>query len=75
MAMLAVAHDPRLKALNARLLLQIHDELLLEVPAGAAHEAGERVAALMAGVKPGGRQLEIPLLVDWGAGHSWDEAH
>ena len=75
MAMLAVAGDSRLRALNARLLLQIHDELLLEVPADAAREAGERVAALMSGVKPGGRQLAIPLLVDWGTGLSWDEAH
>ena len=75
MAMLAVAHDPVLKALNARLLLQIHDELLLEVPHDAASEAGQRVAALMSGVRPGGQTLEIPLLVDWGTGHSWDEAH
>ena len=40
LAMLAVARDERLRELDARLLLQVHDELLLEVPADAAEEAG-----------------------------------
>lgn len=75
MAMLAVEHDPELARLEARLLLQIHDELLLEVPKNAAEAAGQRLAALMSAVKPGGEALSVPLLVDWGMGHSWSEAH
>ena len=75
MAMLAVENDPELKRLEARLLLQIHDELLLEVPEANAKAAGKRLAALMSEVKPGGSQLSVPLAVDWGAGRSWDKAH
>lgn len=75
MAMLAVENDSGLKTLGARLLLQIHDELLLEAPEANAEAAGKRVAALMAGIKPGGGELDVPLLVDWGTGCSWDQAH
>jgi DNA polymerase-1 len=75
MAMLAVGNDPELKRLDARLLLQIHDELLLEAPEANAEQAGKRLVALMSEVKPGGEYLEAPLAVEWGAGRSWDEAH
>ena len=75
LAMLAVENDPELGRLEARLLLQIHDELLLEAPEANAPEAGKRLAALMAAVKPGGETLSVPLLVDWGTGHGWDKAH
>ena len=75
MAMLAVENDPELKALEARLLLQIHDELLLEAPEANAKAAGERLAALMSAVKPGDEALSVPLLADWGIGHGWDQAH
>ncbi|MBR5734279.1 MAG: DNA polymerase I, partial [Desulfovibrionaceae bacterium] len=75
LAMLAVARDARLSAMRARLLLQIHDELLLEVPEAEAAAAGARVAEIMSSVMPGGRKMDIPLLVEWGTGHSWGEAH
>ena len=75
LAMLAVAHDAELKSMEARLLLQVHDELLLEVPTEAAAAAGERVAALMSGVMPGGAALSVPLVVDWGQGPDWGSAH
>ena len=75
LAMLAVHGDERLRALDARLLLQVHDELLLEVPEAAAQEAGERVARLMADVRPGGIVLDVPLKADWGAAQNWGDAH
>ncbi|MFP5257740.1 MAG: DNA polymerase, partial [Acidobacteriota bacterium] len=71
MAMLAAAGDPELARGQARLVLQIHDELLLETPAETAQAAGERLAALMTGVY----RLAVPLEVDWGTGHTWGEAH
>ena len=43
--------------------------------AAAAQEAGERVAALMANVRPGGIVLDVPLKADWGAAENWGEAH
>ena len=74
-AMLDVATDPELTGLGARMLLQIHDELMLEVPESAAQAAGKRLAAIMAAVAPGGIPLSVPLAVDWGAGPNWNTAH
>ena len=71
MAMLAVAGDETLKGLGARLILQIHDELVLEVPEAAAREAGDRLAALMTGVVT----LSVPLVADVGVGRDWGLAH
>ena len=56
---------------NARLLLQVHDELLLEVPADEAEAIGKRVQAAMEGVA----SLRVPLKVDIGTGTTWDTAH
>lgn len=75
LAMLAVEQDPELRGLQARLLLQIHDELLLEAPESAAEAVGRRLAALMASVNPGREPLSVPLLVDWGIGPTWAKAH
>lgn len=75
LAMLAVAGDARLRDMGACLLLQVHDELLLEAPEENAGEVGARVAELMAQVQPGGAPLSIPLAVDWGVGDDWGAAH
>ncbi len=75
LAMIAVHEDTRLRKLGARLLLQVHDELLLEVPAEAAEEAGQQIAGLMATVRPGGVTLDVPLVADWGTGRDWGSAH
>jgi DNA polymerase-1 len=74
-AMIDVENDPGLNALEARLILQIHDELLLEAPAENAEAARVRLAAIMAGVKPGGTALDVELRVDSGCGQNWAEAH
>lgn len=75
LAMLDVHQDAALRDMGARLLLQVHDELLLEVPKARAAEAGERLAAIMCGIRPGGQTLAVPLLAEWGYGERWDEAH
>jgi DNA polymerase-1 len=71
LAMLKVEADQGLKDLGAMLILQVHDELLLEVPEPGAQASGERIAQLMTSVM----ELDVPLAVDWGAGRSWAEAH
>ncbi len=70
-AMLAV--DRRLAAEfpGQLLLLQVHDELLLEVEEDRAEEVGEMVKGEMIAAM----ELSVPLVVDVGFGHSWDEAH
>ncbi len=74
-AMLAVNGDAKLAELNAKLCLQVHDELVIEAPENTAEEAGKRVAELMEGVQLNQENLLVPLLVDWGIGPSWGEAH
>jgi DNA polymerase-1 len=63
----------RIKAENwpARLLLQVHDELLLEVDEGAIEEVAMGVKAEMEGAA----ELCVPILVDAGWGPNWTEAH
>jgi DNA polymerase-1 len=70
-AMLEVDKSPVLDALGASLILQIHDELLLEAPAAKARDVGEVVAGIMAAVY----SLSVPLAVDWGIGGDWSAAH
>ncbi|MBU1003928.1 MAG: DNA polymerase I [Proteobacteria bacterium] len=71
LAMLAADHDLPLKDLGARLILQVHDELLLECPAASAEQAAARLEEIMAGVY----ELAVPLAVDKGIGRTWAEAH
>lgn len=75
LAMLAVHKDKQLKEWDARLLLQIHDELILEVPEEHAEHAGKRVAEIMMNIAPLGKRLSVPLLVDYGVGKNWGQAH
>ena len=71
LAMLRVHADQRLAELDARLILQVHDELLLEAPEAAAGEAAQILRGLMQDVAT----LLVPLKVDLGIGRTWAEAH
>jgi DNA polymerase-1 len=55
----------------ARLIMQVHDELILEVRTEALENTRERVCALMSGAA----ELAVPLKVDSGSGANWDQAH
>jgi DNA polymerase-1 len=59
------------RGLGARMLLQVHDELLFEAPEAEVEETRALVKQVMESVA----HLEVPLVVDAGAGHNWDEAH
>ena len=74
-AMLAVFNDKELRRLKARLLLQIHDELIVEVPEDNAQAAAERLSALMVDTASWGIDLAVPLVADAGIGQNWGEAH
>jgi DNA polymerase-1 len=56
---------------SARMLMQVHDELVFEVDAAAIDAAGDEIRRLMQGAA----ELRVPLLVDIGVGDNWDEAH
>ncbi|QGU33957.1 DNA polymerase I [Thermochromatium tepidum] len=55
----------------ARLILQVHDELVLEVAETALEETREAVRAAMEGAA----ELAVPLVVEIGSGANWDDAH
>ncbi|HRO38144.1 DNA polymerase, partial [Thauera sp.] len=57
--------------LKSRLVLQVHDELVLEVPKAELDTLRAELPRLMGGVAA----LKVPLLVEVGAGDNWDEAH
>ena len=61
--------------LPARMLLQVHDELIFEVESGAAEELISVARRIMAGADEPVVKLAVPLVVDAGVGKSWAEAH
>jgi len=71
LAMLAVDNWLSDSGVPARMIMQVHDELVFEVDAGAVDEVCVRVNELMSGVG----LLDVPLIVDVGVGDNWDEAH
>ncbi|HEU0201438.1 MAG TPA: DNA polymerase I [Burkholderiaceae bacterium] len=71
LAMIAVAQWLRAEKLATRLVMQVHDELLFEVPEAELESVRKHVPALMAGVA----ELKVPLEVGLGVGANWDEAH
>ncbi|MBF6027876.1 DNA polymerase I [Pseudomonas sp. P115] len=57
--------------LDARVILQVHDELVLEVREDLVAEVSEKIREHMSAAA----QLDVPLLVEVGVGNNWDEAH
>ena len=71
MAMVAVQNWIEAEKLRARLIMQVHDELVLEVPAEEREIVAQRLPELMCGVA----QLNVPLVAEVGAGATWEQAH
>ncbi|MDB5979951.1 MAG: polI, partial [Pseudomonas sp.] len=57
--------------LDARVILQVHDELVLEVREELVDQVREEIRPYMSGAA----ELDVPLLVEVGVGNNWDEAH
>lgn len=70
-AMIRVSHALQSAGLQARMVMQVHDELVLEVP--ASEVAAVRV--ILQREMPAAGSLSVPLEVEIGVGQSWDEAH
>ncbi|MGE8407738.1 MAG: DNA polymerase I [Pseudomonas sp.] len=70
-AMVAVDNWLQSSGLDARVILQVHDELVLEVREDLVEQVREEIRPYMSGAA----QLDVPLLVDVGIGANWDEAH
>ncbi|WP_426143784.1 DNA polymerase I [Pseudomonas sp. DWP3-1-2] len=70
-AMVAVNGWLEESKLDARVILQVHDELVLEVREDLVEQISEQIRPYMSGAA----QLDVPLLVEVGVGNNWDEAH
>ncbi len=71
MAMLAVHTYLAAARLEARMIMQVHDELVFELPEAEVERVREAVVSRMEGVAA----LSVPLVAECGVGHNWDEAH
>ena len=69
--------EPALKAggVEADMLLQVHDELIFEVPLGSEATAMPAITKVMEGAAEPAVRLSVPIRVDAHAAHNWDEAH
>jgi DNA polymerase I len=70
-AMVKIAARLAEEGLQARMLLQVHDELVFDVPQAEL----EKVSALVKSEMQGAVDLSVPLLVEVGSGRNWREAH
>ncbi len=71
LAMIAVQGWLETSGLGTRMIMQVHDELVLEVPESELDLVRVKLPELMAGVAA----LKVPLLAEVGIGKNWDEAH
>jgi DNA polymerase-1 len=71
LAMIAVQKTLDAEQRATRMVMQVHDELVLEVPQAELDWAREAIPRLMAGVA----QLRVPLLAEVGIGPNWEQAH
>ena len=71
MAMIRVSDWLYEQQLATRLIMQVHDELVLEVPEAEVDLVRDNLPALMSGVA----ELAVPLLAEVGVGANWEAAH
>jgi DNA polymerase-1 len=71
LAMIAVQDWIEKDALRTRMVMQVHDELVLEVPQDELELVKQKLPELMGGVA----SLKVPLVAETGVGSNWEEAH
>ena len=71
LSMIAVQDWLEAEAMQARMVMQVHDELVLEVPESELTYIRRKLPELMSGVA----KLDVPLIAEVGAGRNWEEAH
>jgi DNA polymerase-1 len=71
LSMIAVQGWLEAERLESKMVMQVHDELVLEVQQSELAHVREKLPELMAGVA----KLKVPLIAEVGIGNNWDEAH
>ena len=59
------------EAPDVRMIMQVHDELIFEVPEAKLEAVSAKIKTIMESAA----DLDVPLVVDLGSGANWDEAH
>ena len=70
-AMVEVDRFLRTEAPHIRMIMQVHDELVFEVPESEVAQSVAEILPRMCAAA----ELKVPLVVDYGVGLNWDEAH
>jgi DNA polymerase-1 len=71
MSMIAVQDWIEQAGMRTKMIMQVHDELVLEVPEEELPDVRKRLPELMCGVA----ELKVPLVAEVGVGNNWEEAH
>ena len=71
LSMIAVQDWLEAEAMQAKMVMQVHDELVLEVPESELPYIRQKLPELMSGVA----KLKVPLIAEVGVGRNWEEAH
>lgn len=71
LAMISVSAWLGKEKMQSKLIMQVHDELILEVPDAEVELVKIKLPELMEGVV----KLDVPLLVEMGFGNNWEQAH
>ena len=71
MAMISVHNWLQRSEAPARMIMQVHDELVFEVAEDSVDSVRQQIIGLMSDAA----KLDVPLVVDAGVGINWDEAH
>jgi DNA polymerase-1 len=71
MAMIKLHEELKQASPNTKMILQVHDELVFDVP----KEEVEKVKPIIKSAMEGAIKTEVPLMVDFGTGNNWLEAH
>ena len=71
LAMIAIHDELKVRSLKSKMILQVHDELVLEVKADQVDTLKPLLCEKMAGAAA----LSVPLIVEAGIGDNWDQAH
>ncbi|WP_250473774.1 DNA polymerase I [Caballeronia sp. GAFFF1] len=71
LSMIAVQDWIEKAGMRTKMIMQVHDELVLEVPEEELPDVRKRLPELMCGVA----ELKVPLVAEVGVGNNWEEAH
>ena len=61
--------------LHAKILLQVHDELIFEINESNKEVSIDKIKSVMENIHLNFKDFEVPLLVDYGFGDNWGDAH